>query len=275
MGGLPDGGRYLPAALALCLASLPAHGDEPLLVPAELGDAALLDLRDQIAGELARSAPVTVVGIRSGFGQAPGLLSFGGALTNLRDRQFDDWDASLTLTYGFGDDRAGVGVTLTADITSVSPFHFGQSGKLNLALTRRFGPEGVPWTGSVAIGAENLAPWGDSEALETDYFAAFSWHRQGSLETPPLMVSLGYGTGVSGGGYEPGLFGGIGVGLGQNSAASLAWNGDEAIAALTIWPDWPAGSSLSIGVGDLTNTLDARRVIIGASWSFDLRSLGR
>jgi hypothetical protein len=255
------------AFLCLALLSCPATSFAQSVDPGSLSDADLVALREAIARQLEREAPVSITGIRSGFGLSFGQIAAGAGLTDRRERRFEgDWDASLSFAFGLLPQDSPIGATLGVDITSVSPFHFGQSGTMGLTLTHRLAPMG-DWQGSLALGAENLVTWGDSTAQSVEYFVAGSWHRPGDQDAPPLLLSVGYGTGEADGGGEAGLFGGVGLGLTDRSAGSLAWTGDEVIAAVSFWPDAPRGTMLSVGVGDLTNRIDGRRAILALTWT--------
>jgi len=198
-------------------------------------------------------------------------LRFGVAAVvriNRRDRvRLGDWDGVVVLCFGLGDAIRSVWVTPVIDITSVTPSKFGTSGKIGVQLSRQV-PLSSGWRGSVALDLANLITWGDSNVLDVEYGIAFSAVRPaGPQAALPLMLSLGYGTGVADRGTTDGLFAGVGLGLSDSYGASLAWYGDEAIAGLSIWPTDEKNVQLSVGIGDITNRVGGRRLLLSLSVS--------
>lgn len=262
--------------MALCLAPGIATGqalpDIPIAItpdldPSTLSDAELLDLLQRLEqGRAARPRPVGIFGIPSGFGVPRGVGFAALALTNRRDRaRLGDWDASIALGFGLGDPDNGIGITPTIDITSVSPRHFGSSGKLGLSLSRSL-PFGPRWRGSAALDLANLVTWGDSTVLDRDWNLAVSAVRPaGAGGDMPLMISLGYGSGVSDRGTTDGFFAGVGAGLSDSFGVSLGWFGDEAIAGVNVWPGAAKNLQISLGLGDITDRVSGRRFLLAVS----------
>jgi len=276
-------GRGLSALALWTVLSIEAAAQElpqaPVLLtpdidPGALSDQELLDLIDWLeTHRLDRPRPVGILGIPSGFSVPRGVGFVAGALTDRRDRRFSgDFDASFAFGYGFGNARRGVAVTPLVDITSVTPSKFGSSGKISVKLSRQI-PAGKAWVGAIGISLENLVTWGDSDVLDRTYNLAYSAVRPaGPRNARPIMVSLGYGTGVSDRGTTPGAFAGLGVGLSEFAGVSLAWYGDEAIVGVNIWPDDAKNIQISLGIGDITNRVGGRRLLMSVSLS---RSFGR
>jgi hypothetical protein len=271
-GGLLAGLLCLPCVtLAQILPDpAPSHLPEapPAIDPAKLSDAELLDLLAQIE---ARRAPppwrVGLFGANTAFVLPRGYGFVAGAATNRRDRRFPgDWDASLALGAGFGDADLGVGVMPVIDVTSVSPHHFGSSGKIGVKFSRNLAFPGA-WQAAVSLDLQNLLTWGDANVLDPGWSVAFSAVHPGGGR--PVLLTAGAGSAVAGRGSDEGLFGGIGVALAPRAAASLSWFGDEAIAGLILWPEisglWGRNLQLLAGVGDITDRVDGRRLLLGVS----------
>lgn len=258
----------------LCLVGLPvlaqsvprAPSEQNLadIDPSKLTDAELLDLLERIeAARRGLPQRVGIFGIPSGFGAARGLGFASFAATNRRDRGLvGDWDASFVLGMGFGDAVSGVAVTPVIDVTSVTPHHFGESGKLSLQFSRAM-PLARKWQGAVALEFQNLATWGDSRVLDRTWSVAVSGVRPADdVFGHPVMFSAGYGSGISDRSTEPGAFAGAGIGISNNFGLSLGWYGDEAIAGAMIWPDPENSLQLSVGIGDMTNNVSGRRLLM-------------
>lgn len=261
-------------AVVLCLLALPVLAQSVPrgpnaqnladLDPTTLSDAELLDLLNRYeAARRGLPQRVGVFGIPSGFGAPRGLGFVSGAVTNRRDRaQIGDWDASVVLGIGLGDARRGVAVTPVLDLTSVTPHHFGESGKLSLQFSRAL-RLGAGWQGAVALEVQNLATWGDSRVLDRNWSVALSGIRPADgLFGRPVMLSAGWGSGVSDRSTAPGVFAGAGIGLSHRVGLSLGWYGDEAIAGAMIWPDPDKNLQISVGIGDMTGAVSGRRLLL-------------
>ena len=238
----------------------------PNFDPSNLSDEELLDLLGQIEERRELPRRTAIFGIPSGYGAPRGLVFFSAAATNRRDRgQSGDWDASLALGFGMGDAQRGIGFTPVLEITSVSPYHFGSSGKVGLHVSRQF-TLGDKWHGATALGLHNLLTWGDSSVLDQEYSLAFSSVRPADDALGvPILISAGYGSGISRFGAEPGYFGGIGVGLRDDFGLSLGWYGDEAIAGANFWLGPQRNLLISLGIGDIMNSVSGRRLLLNAT----------
>lgn len=233
------------------------------LDPSRLSDAELLTLLDQIENlRRARPRRLGIFAIPSGYGVPRGWAFVAAAATNRRDRgRLGDWDASLAIGFGLGDPESLIGVTPVIDITSVSPDHFGESGRIGVKLSRAL-PLGHYWRGSVGLDLGNLATWGDSRTLDPEASLAVTVIRDsGPATRVPFMLSFGYGTGIASRGTAPGFLAGIGVGLGSATSASLAWYGDEAIAGVNFWPLRNRNLQISAGIGDIMGNVGGRRLL--------------
>lgn len=233
--------------------------------PSKLSDQELLDLLEQLeAQRRGVPRPVSLFGIPSGFGAPRGLGFAALSATNRRDRgRAGAWDASLAFGIGFGDADRGIGITPVIDITSVTPYHFGSSGKIGVKLSRNI-DFGGGWRGAVGLDLHNLVTWGDSRVLDPGWSLAVSAIRT-TASGMPVLLSAGYGSEVSDRGTEPGGFAGIGLGLGPRSGVSLGWYGDEAIAGVNFWPQSKRNLQISAGIGDITDRVSGRRLLLTVS----------
>ncbi|MEC7259427.1 MAG: hypothetical protein VXW58_16580 [Pseudomonadota bacterium] len=266
-------GLWLTGPLA-AQTRVPLHAEALETLPdlSGLSDAELLDLLGRLERQRRPSGPVSIFGIPSGFGVPHGVGFAALAATNRRDRgRTGDWDASFVLGAGFGDAERGVNVTPILDVTSVSPHHFGESGKFGLRLARAL-PYSGQWRMSAAVDLDNLLTWGDSRVLSREWSVAVSGIRApDDAFGAPVMVSLGYGSGVAARGTDSGAFAGVGVGVSRYASVSLGWFGDEAIAGGSFLVPGRENLQISLGVGDITNRVSGRRVLVALSFSRQLR----
>ncbi|MCB1343235.1 MAG: hypothetical protein KDK24_19640 [Pseudooceanicola sp.] len=242
--------------------------------PATLTDAELLDLLDRLEhGRAPKVRRVSLFGIPAGFGAPRGVWFLSAAATNRRDRVFaNDWDASFAVGFGLGDPVNGIGITPVIDFTSVSPHHFGESGKVGVKFSREM-PFGPDWQGAIGLDIDNIATWGDSRVLDVEWTFSVSAVRPGGPGwTYPVMLSAGYGSAIDKGGNDPGWFAGAGIGLGETYGLSLGWYGDEAIGALNLWTGRNRNLQISLGIGDITDNVNGRRVLLAASFARPFRA---
>lgn len=254
----PGGLKPLLLALGLVLFTLPEAS-------AQDGAAYLADLRSlaqqqqgQGARDPVRSYPVGTIGVQSGFGLGHGSIGFGAALTNRRDRVQRDWDGSAAVSFGFGDARAAVGAEVTLGLVSTTPpwrrrgnaSVLGEDGNLSLKLFREFHNPRTGQVSAVSVGASNLVRWGDARATPVNYFIAGSttfsvpWSSEASL---PGMATLGIGSAVRNIERDPGIFGGVALGLAPWLSVGASWLGDEAMVGVQLYPR--LGDTLNLQVG--------------------------
>lgn len=253
-----------------------APGPAPALPvdPASLSDAELLDLLARLeAQRRAQPRRVGIFGIPSGFAAPHGLGFAALSLTNRRDRgRLGAWDASLAFGLGLGDATRGIGVTPVIDITSVTPYHFGTSGKIGVKLSRNVAL-GAGWQGAASVDLHNILTWGDSRVLDPGASLTLSALGTVGRSGMPILLSAGYGSDISDRGTSPGGYAGLGVGLGPRLGASLGWYGDEAIAGVNFWPPGDRNMQISVGVGDITNRISGRRLLASVSIAAPLKWL--
>lgn len=265
--GAPQGGHAQTVLEAL------ARGDAlGRFSEAELR-AALAELKHQ--GKARRpTPPLSIIGIRSGFGLSAGQVVLGAAATNRRERRPDGgFDGSLGFGLGLGETASGLGANLWAEITSVTPSQFADSGSLGFSLHRRVPALAPGGEARLALAVGRLVTWGDVRGLSSEFSVTYSSTipaRSSQVPFGGLLVSAGWGNGVRGLGRRPGALFGVAAGLGTAGSASLAWAGDEWIAGASLALGADRRTILGIGIGDLTNRLQGRRVIVTLSRGFNL-----
>lgn len=232
-----------------------------------LSDAELAALLARIDGALAAPPRVATLGVASGFGLPRGAAVLSAAATDRRERRAGrrDFDGSVAAALGLGT-LAGWQATAVLGLTSVTPSEFADSGTLGVQFSR--GAEGQLGRGqsSVAVGFGNLLRWGDSRDLRPSAFVAASTVQPlGAEGGATVMATLGYGSAVAGQGRRPAAFAAAGVGLRGGVAASLGWAGDEVVGGVTFWPGASGRAQVSLGVGDVTNRLGGRRLLVSVS----------
>jgi hypothetical protein len=220
---------------------------------------------------LAQEAPrhLALSGIQSGLTAQRGTGFLAFSFTDQRAPNVDDEDGSLVMGLGFGDANKTVGVQVAAHVTSLKD-SFGDSGYLSLRFSKRLSAGPRPVYGSLQFG--QLANWGDANGRdETASFAItrFTEVSFGGARPHPVMMTIGAGTHVRDFETKAGVFGGVGIGLTENIATSIAWTGD----VLTVGADFriPGYDDVLFGISidDVTDRKDNRRIILSVGYKFD------
>lgn len=237
-------------------------GLAPVQALAQEAETFLADLRslvDQQKGRVSSPAPrAATVGIPGGFGLRHGSIGFGTAITNRRDRINHDWDVSGAIGFGFGNARTGIGGEVTLGLVSMSlpgtrgggGSVLGEDGNLGIKFFREFRNSRTGQVSALAIGASNALRWGDPKSVPVNYYVAGSttftvpW---AAGMTRPGILTLGAGTAVRNLERDPGIFGGVGLGVTSWAAVGASWMGDEAILGVNLFPQ--LGSHLNVQVG--------------------------
>ena len=201
------------------------------------------------------------VGIATGT-VAPRGLAFA-SLSGTTRSPIDDIDGSLALGIGFGSAEEGLGVQVTAQITSLTD-DFADSGYLGLKVSRRLGAQPV----YLAIQGDHLINWGDSALVDPSAKIALTWFTsvQADGGVYPLMMTLGAGTKVRNTNTDPGIFAGLGVGLTENIGASVAWTGDYVDLGVGIRVN--DRLSLTAAVEDVFDETNRRRTTFSVNYTF-------
>ncbi|TDK46855.1 hypothetical protein [Antarcticimicrobium luteum] len=204
---------------------------------------------------------LTLLGIPSATVAPHGLGFASLGLTSKRGGVLNEWDGSLALGLGLGDAERALGFQLTANLTSLTNA-FGDSGYFEAKVSRLVSSGDTP----LYLGAqvEGLAKWGQASTVPTRGRIMATWFPDLSAggDLFPLMVTVGYGTHLRNARTDPGVFGGVGIGVNRNLGLSAAWTG-ETLDLGASWKfddiDW---MTVSAEINDATDRLGQRRVSI-------------
>lgn len=207
-------------------------------------------------------------GVISGFGLSGGQAMAALSASDHTGRTTRDWDGSGGVGLGLGNPDDGVGLQMTASITSVHPDDFGDSGNFGFMLHKRAPGLTADGFSSISVGVHSVSGWGDADEIDEEYYVSGSTVlHAGSL---PVMLTAGYGSGADASEFildpDGAAFGSIGVGLTEHFAVSAGWDGDEMVAGLDIRPAPAIPLQFTVGASDLTEELGSSRLLISASW---------
>ncbi|HEX8695056.1 MAG TPA: hypothetical protein VF746_21775 [Longimicrobium sp.] len=201
------------------------------------------------------------------FGQAYVSVGYQG-----RTRFTDQDDAAVTAGLGLGDRNRYAGLELT--LSSYSTIRGGgpfETGGVGLKLHRAVGP----WTG-VAVGVENLASWGGSDAGRSAYAVGTHVFRLADPGDPfsALAATLGVGNGrfrseddVFADEETVNVFGALGLQVLEQVSLVGDWNGQDLFAAVSIAPLRHVPLVINLGAADLTETAgDGPRFIASVAY---------
>jgi hypothetical protein len=221
---------------------------------------------------------VSIAGIRSGT-VAPGGTGFvglswsskrdtGGGTFNGTGGFWDRTDGSIALGFGLGDAETGIGVQVTANITSLSD-DFGDAGYFTLKAATRLNRGGaVPLY--VALTADHLAGWGEAKAPDESIdlvLTALPVAHLGGKDRR-MMLTLGAGSNVRDNG-DAGLYLGAGMALTDNLSVSAAWSGEEVTLGTGFRLDALPNTHFTAAVDDVFDNRDGRRVSLQVVWAVD------
>ncbi|MGQ0609736.1 MAG: hypothetical protein ACT4N9_01335 [Paracoccaceae bacterium] len=204
---------------------------------------------------------VSVQGVGSGT-VAPGGTVFGSISGTLDRVGGSGMDGSLSFGTAFGDPEEGIGVNVSANITSVHLSDFGDSGFLAVSMGTRLG---LSMPTYVSLGVNNIAGWGDSAANDLSASAAVTTF--GTLpggSALPVMVTLGLDA-VAGGSLTP--FGGVGVGFTEFFGASVSHDGSNLNLGVGFTLPGIEGLSGSVLLDDVLAEDGDRRATFSLSYS--------
>lgn len=191
-----------------------------------------------------------IAAVPSGFALSNGTASVSLSGSRGPDRGDTNFDASTAFSVGFGDDVNAIGVNI--GIVNTSFRNFGGAGFFTAGVSRQFSFEGG--TGSVALSASNLMPWGEATLREESATAAASFVYD--VGGRPVMATIGAGTHLTRD-NEAGLLGGFGVAVAPDWAVSAGFVGDSPIVGASYFPAALQGSSVNFSVRDLDQRNDA------------------
>lgn len=216
---------------------------------------------DALSAAVTPPRNVTMQGVGTGT-VAPGgsaFLSLSGTTSEATDGGSEDFDGSLSFGAGLGDVETSVGLQLSADITSVNPSDFADSGFFGLKIGSRLRAAAQPTYVAVSV---NGAGWGDAEDDPTRTALAATTYS--SIGAYPVMYTAGIGSHVRDG-TDPGGFAGFGIGLTEQLGASAAYDGSNFNLGLGVKLPGMPGASLSLTADDVFNENDARGVTASLS----------
>ena len=245
--------RSAVAAVA-AVAAIAAFGVLVLSAPAALAQDGVARYATLIGVPLAVGAPNGV-----------GFVSLSG--TTRRNPGSSDLDGSAALGFGLGSAETGVGVQLSAHITSLTDA-FGDSGYLAVKLSRRLDGGAVPTYVGVTI--DHLARWGDATLADAGVAVAltsFASLTAANGQSYPLILSFGVGNKLRQIQTEPGIFAGLGVGLTPSLGASIALYGDEVELGAAWRPPGSRNFAVAAALSDAFDQHDHRRVTVSVSYA--------
>ena len=213
---------------------------------------------------------VSLTGIQSGTVISGGAGFAAISLTDKRAPGLGQEDGSAVVGLGFGNAKRNVGVQVAVHATSLRD-GVGNSGYVSLKFSRRLLNGRNPVSGSLRLG--QLANWGKADGLEETAAMAFTRSMKmtlGNGEVYPTRMTLGAGTHLRNSYTDPGVFAGVGIGLTETTAASIAWTGDGIRLGTKFRFDWAENASFGLSIDDATNRINKRRVIVSVGYRFDL-----
>ena len=213
-------------------------------------------------------------GIASGYGLNHGQAFLSGSITNKREleeeRAGERIDGSYAAGIGIGDPSKSLGFEAHLGVLSSTLGDQTEAGNLGFKIHRRTETASGPL--GFAVGASNVAPWGDPTAIKTSYYGAASFLTTQSVFPelkPDIMLTGGISTGARNTGEDPGVFFGLGGKITDTSSLSASWAGDEIIVGSVFQPDLRIPVMVSAGIADLTDRNNSQRLILSFSYTFD------
>ena len=209
----------------------------------------------------------TLIGVPLATGAPDGMGFASLSGTTRRNPGSTGADGSAAFGLGFGNAESGVGLQVSAHITSLTA-NLGDSGYLALKLSRRIGAAPTPTY--VGLTLDHLVPWGDATVRDPAASIAvtsFSRLTAANGQVYPLILSLGAGTNLTKDQTKPGIFAGLGVGLTPSFGASLALNGDSVELGAAWRPPGLRNVALAVALSDALDQLDHRRVTLSVSYA--------
>jgi hypothetical protein len=211
-----------------------------------------------------KAAPGVTAGSPSAYGSGWGSVYGGFSLAD-RTQTSSSMDGSMVVGMGFGDPHETVGLDVSVGIisTDTGDGGFGDDGNYDLKLSR-FISDNM----AVAIGADNVMPWGNADDNKQSYYGVVSnqYHVMGGegKEGLPLTVSLGWGTGA----YQSdsddtntdddvadtiGLFSSVALQVNERTSLITDWTGQMFNAGVSFVPVKSLPIVASLTATDLTN----------------------
>ena len=203
-----------------------------------------------------------ITSLPSGFGMSGGnfSVSLSGLYTPNGPRELD---GDMALAFGFGDPVSALGVTISADITSLNS-SFADSGYFNIGAHRQFRFDGgygslnATISGIGAFGTAVARPIGGSVVASVVTGTAGR----------PYMITAGIANDLTLTGEVQGILG-LGVGLSENWAASVGIYGNNNALGLTYFPPSMRNAVVQVSLRNLNDPV-RRGVGVSVGYSFNL-----
>jgi hypothetical protein len=228
-----------------------------------------------IFNEPPSASPASSAGTPSAYGASSREAFIGGGISIPLEKGRDRVDGSLSAGFGLGDPVKDVGVEVSANISSVSPDDFADSGSLGLKLHRYLGD-----STAVAVGWSNALRWGDATGAKNTIYGvvtkAFPLQPNNANNKLPLTVSVGLGSGSfrSKGAIEANengvnLFGSLGLRVAPQVSLVSSWTGNRLNAGVSFVPFKKTPLVVNAVITDVTSNLTTGRGLsLSAGYSF-------
>jgi hypothetical protein len=212
---------------------------------------------------------LTLTSISSATVAPHGMGFVGLSYTTNRAANVTNSDGSAVVGIGVGSAEDSIGLQFTANITSLTD-DFADSGFLSVKASRQIAAGRNPTYASLEIG--QLANWGDADGIrETATIAVtrFSqWNLGASQEQYPVMMTIGAGTNLRNSNSDPGVFAGIGIGLSEYTAASVAWAGESVSIGGGFKIKGADNLVISLSLDDAFDQVDRQRLTLSVGYRF-------
>lgn len=205
------------------------------------------------------ASPGSTAGTPSAFGASWGQAFIGGGLSIPFDR--DRVDSSFSAGFGFGDAKKSVGLEVSANVTSVSPDDFADSGSVGFKLHRH-----LPGQMAVAVGWSNAIKWGDVNTAKDTFYGvvtrAFPLQPNNRNNTLPLTVSVGLGSGsfrskgaIDRNENNVNVFGSLGLRVLPEVSFVSSWTGNRLNMGISLTPIQKTPLVVNVIFTDVTSNL--------------------
>ena len=218
-------------------------------------------------------APSASISTPIGFGASFGQL-FGGLGFQSRTRFRDSADGGLAIGAGLGDPQKILGLDTTVSVWDLfGEESFGRGG-ISLKIHRL-----LPASFSVAVGFENAATWGYSDAGSSVYGVISKFFLLKETTEEPfsqLTLSLGLGGGrfrsesdIINGVDSVGVFGSLGVRVIEPLSVVAEWSGQDLNAGISLIPMRNVPLTINLAGADLTgNAGDGARFVMSIGYNY-------
>ena len=228
------------------------------------------------AGAAAQDAPqrsknVTLLGVSSATVAPAGLAFVAISGSTQRVGPGTGLDGSMALGFGLGSAEDNVGLQFTSHITSLTD-NFGDSGYFELKASRRVIAGDTPTYVGLSVTGGGF---GDASIRDTTASVAVTSLRQFQFSPTgpsyPIMFTLGAGTHERNNETDPGVFGGVGIGVNENFGVSASWSGEYLNLGTAFRFENSENFGVSATLFDAFDQEDSRR--LGLTFTYFLKDL--